>query len=55
MDDFFNQLEKSLDYIFRDKRLLETALTHRSVGQTNNERLEYLGDALLGFIIAEAL
>lgn len=55
MDDTFDQLEKSLNYIFRDKKLLETALTHRSVGQSNNERLEYLGDALLGFIIAEAL
>ena len=55
MDDTLGQLEKSLDYCFKDKVLLETALTHRSVGQTNNERLEYLGDALLGFIIAEAL
>ena len=55
MDDTFIQLERALDYSFRDKVLLETALTHRSVGQRNNERLEYLGDALLGFIIAEAL
>jgi ribonuclease-3 len=35
--------------------LLREALTHRSTRDKNNERLEYLGDALLGFIIAEAL
>jgi ribonuclease-3 len=34
---------------------LERALTHRSAGQSNNERLEFLGDALLDFVIAEAL
>lgn len=33
----------------------EQALTHRSAGAHNNERLEFLGDALLGFVIAEAL
>ena len=35
--------------------LLEQALTHRSAGPVNNERLEFLGDALLGLVIAEAL
>ncbi|EIC22635.1 ribonuclease III [Thiorhodovibrio frisius] len=35
--------------------LFEQALTHRSAGRHNNERLEFLGDALLGFVIAEAL
>ncbi|MBK1649959.1 ribonuclease III [Rhabdochromatium marinum] len=35
--------------------LFELALTHRSIGRHNNERLEFLGDALLGFVIAEAL
>lgn len=35
--------------------LFEQALTHRSAGPVNNERLEFLGDALLGFVIAEAL
>lgn len=35
--------------------LIEQALTHRSAGPLNNERLEFLGDALLGLIIAEAL
>ncbi len=55
MNEIFVQLESSLDYIFRDKILLTTALTHRSVGRNNNERLEYLGDALLGFVIAETV
>jgi ribonuclease-3 len=35
--------------------LLEQALTHRSTGPVNNERLEFLGDALLGLVIAEVL
>lgn len=35
--------------------LLERALTHRSAGASNNERLEFLGDALLGLVVAEAL
>ena len=49
------QLENNLGYTFENKAYLNTALTHRSLGQDNNERLEYLGDALLGFIIAEAI
>jgi ribonuclease-3 len=44
-----------LDYRFHDEGLLETALTHRSVTQNNNERLEFLGDAVLGMVIAEEL
>lgn len=43
------------DYKFYDASLLAAALTHRSAGKTNNERLEFLGDAILGFVIAEAL
>jgi len=35
--------------------LLEQALTHRSIGNNNNERLEYLGDAILGFVIADII
>ena len=42
-------------YVFRDPSLLEQALTHRSAGGRNNERMEFLGDALLGVVIAEAL
>ncbi len=48
-------LQEKISYQFRDAILLETALTHSSTGKANNERLEYLGDAMLGFIIAEAL
>lgn len=55
MNETLDSLEKELGYRFNDKSLLEVALTHRSAGNNNNERLEYLGDALLGFIIAEAL
>jgi len=42
-------------YVFADPTLLEQALTHRSVGIRNNERQEFLGDAMLNFIAAEAL
>ncbi|HVC18127.1 MAG TPA: ribonuclease III [Rhodanobacter sp.] len=44
-----------LNYRFRDPALAELAVTHRSIGKPNNERLEFLGDALLGAIIAEML
>lgn len=46
---------KYLNYEFRDPALLELALTHKSLTAENNERLEYLGDSVLGFVIAEAL
>lgn len=48
-------LHRKLGYEFEDKKLLDKALTHRSVSKNNNERLEFLGDALLSLIIAEAL
>lgn len=48
-------LERRLGYQFKDSERLELALRHRSSGVQNNERLEYLGDAVLGMIIAEAL
>lgn len=44
-----------LDYSFKDTNLLDEALTHRSVGARNNERLEFLGDGILNFVIADAL
>lgn len=44
-----------LGYEFADQELLTRALTHRSVGARHNERLEFLGDALLGMIVAEYL
>ena len=44
-----------IDYRFRDPALLETALTHRSYGSHNNERLEFLGDAVLNMVVASRL
>lgn len=49
------RLQTDLNYHFSDLELLETATTHRSVGLRNNERLEFLGDSILGFVIAEQL
>lgn len=49
------RLANALGCSFRQKGLLAQALTHRSAPGKNNERLEYLGDALLGLVIAEAL
>lgn len=50
-----DELIRKLGYDFKDESLLVTALTHRSKGSVNNERLEFLGDAVLGFIVAEVL
>jgi ribonuclease-3 len=50
-----NSLQARLNYQFNDPGLLEIALTHRSIGQRNNERLEFLGDSIIGFIIADHL
>ena len=50
-----SKLMKQIEYCFKDKTLLLNALTHRSVGQHNNERLEFLGDAILGMVIADEL
>jgi ribonuclease-3 len=48
-------LLRSLGRNFADPGLLELALTHRSAGGRNNERLEFLGDALINACVAEAL
>ncbi len=48
-------LARKLGLTFNQPLLFKTALTHRSVGANNNERLEYLGDSVLGFVIAEKL
>ena len=50
-----SRLMKQIGYCFKDEALLLNALTHRSVGQHNNERLEFLGDAILGMVIADEL
>ena len=48
-------LDRTLGYHFKDPQLLQAALTHRSAGGRNNERLEFLGDAVLGYIVADWL
>lgn len=55
MTDSPDRLELQLGYTFTDASLLQQALTHRSAGSTNNERLEFLGDAVLGSVIAGEL
>lgn len=50
-----DRLQRALGHDFRDPDLLTQALTHRSFGQPNNERLEFLGDSILNCVIAMAL
>lgn len=56
-----NQAQEAIGYVFRDLSLLSLALTHRSVAHASNqpipsnERLEFLGDSVLGLVIAEQL
>ncbi|MBS4050063.1 ribonuclease III [Methylomonas rivi] len=49
------ELARKLGLTFSQPQLFKTALTHRSAGAHNNERLEYLGDSVLGFVVAERL
>ena len=49
------RLERQLGYTFKDQELMVLALTHRSFAGRNNERLEFLGDAILNFVAGEAL
>ena len=48
-------LQRLIGYNFHNQALLAQALTHRSFGSMNNERLEFLGDGVLNFIIASQL
>ena len=53
--DYFN-LEKKINYKFKDKKLLIKSLTHKSYDKiNNNEKVEFLGDRVLGLIIAKKL
>ena len=49
------RLQKKLGVKFNKPNLLEQALTHRSIGNSNNERLEFLGDSILGFVVADKI
>ncbi len=51
----FNKLGRILGYQFKDRELAEQALSHRSSGSQNYERLEFLGDAVLGMVISMEL
>ena len=58
----FEQLEKKISYTFKDKEFLLLALTHstyayehRRFGLVSNQRLEFLGDAILDFIVGEEM
>lgn len=55
MSDGRAALEQRIGYAFTDRSLLEGALTHRSARGRHNERLEFLGDAVLGLVVAEVL
>lgn len=48
-------LERRIGYQFKNPDLLKLALSHRSYSGKNNERLEFLGDSIVNFVIAEAL
>lgn len=50
-----NDSVEGIDYRFNDPALLSEALTHRSAGSLNNERLEFLGDSILNTVIAARL
>lgn len=50
-----NRLQQKLGYNFHHQGLLQQALTHRSASSKHNERLEFLGDSILSFVIANAL
>lgn len=59
-DDKYCELEKIVGYSFHDRALLEEALTHRSranevQGGADNQRLEFFGDSILGFLISHLL
>ncbi len=49
------RLQKAIGYEFSDLTILSAALRHRSVGSGHNERLEFLGDSILGMVVAAAL
>jgi len=55
LNDEYARLCRELGYTFADPSLFVRALTHRSKGANNNERLEFLGDSILSFIIADTL
>jgi ribonuclease-3 len=55
MNDPADWASGTIGYTFQDARLLDLALTHRSAAAAHNERLEFLGDAVLGMVAADLL
>lgn len=55
LDQAVRHINKHFGYSFDNHALLKQALTHRSAAKAHNERLEFLGDAILGMVIAELL
>ena len=56
MEKKIKEIEKTIKYNFKKLTLLETALTHKSFdNNVNNEKLEFLGDRVLGLVISEKL
>ena len=55
MNSPIDKLERKLGYQFQDAGLINLALTHRSANSKHNERLEFLGDSILSFVIADDL
>ena len=53
--DVFGRVQRALGYTFRDGALLRRALTHPSMGREDNQRLEFLGDAVLQYIMSDRL
>ncbi|GAM77616.1 ribonuclease III [Vibrio ishigakensis] len=55
MNSQLSRLEKSIGYKFENLAHLQLALTHRSANSKHNERLEFLGDSILSFVITDDL
>jgi len=55
MENRLDALQQRIGHRFSDARLLDRALTHRSFGTDHNERLEFLGDAVLSLVISSLL
>ena len=52
----YSNLEKKINYKFKDRKLLVKSLTHKSYDKiNNNEKIEFLGDRVLGLVIARKL
>jgi ribonuclease-3 len=51
----YKKLYEQINYSFKNEDILDLVFTHKSSGESNNERLEFLGDAILGAVISEEL